>query len=106
MLHEVLEELDVPTSQIKYVCRGEMGPEIGLLDHVVICLRVPTSKTILELRAFTILEVERTIEACVQSVSCLAHVSCRSRASQAWTLPPSSPGFGLGSEYIEAGCSC
>ena len=27
MLHNVLEELGVPTEQIEYVCRGEPGPK-------------------------------------------------------------------------------
>ena len=37
LLCEVLEELGVPTEQIKYVCHGEVGPE-GLQGHIVIHL--------------------------------------------------------------------
>ena len=75
MLRDVIKELGVPTKRIEYVCLGELGPD-GLQGHIVIHLRVPTSETTLELHAFHELEVETSVEACVQSVShsALCHV--------------------------------
>jgi hypothetical protein len=51
MLYDILDELGVPTEQVEYVCRGKPRPD-GLQGHIVIHLRVPTSKTLLELQAF------------------------------------------------------
>ena len=68
ILYDILEELGVPTEQIKYVCRGEPGPD-GLQGHIVIHLRVPVSETLPELHAFNELKVKTSVEACVQSVS-------------------------------------
>ena len=51
MLYDVLEELGVPTEQVKYVYHGEPGPD-GLQGHIFIHLRVPMSETLLELHAF------------------------------------------------------
>ena len=51
MLYNVLEELGVPTKQVKYICHGEPGLD-GLLGHIVIHLRVPMGETLPELHAF------------------------------------------------------
>ena len=51
MLYDVLEELGVPTEWIRYVYRGELGPD-GLQGHIIIHLRVPTSETLPELHTF------------------------------------------------------
>ena len=37
MLHDVLEELGVPTKQIEYAYRGEPGPNV-LQGHIIIHL--------------------------------------------------------------------
>jgi hypothetical protein len=51
MLYDVLDELGVPTERIEYVCQGEPGPD-GLQGHIVVHLKVPTSKFMTELHAF------------------------------------------------------
>jgi len=78
MLLEVLTMLGVPTERIECFCRGEAGPAGGFQGHLVIHLRVPASETVPELRAFDDLDVEMSVEACIQSVcrTALRHV-CR-----------------------------
>ena len=50
MLYDILEELGVPTKQVKYVYRGEPRPN-DLQGHIIIHLRVPLSKTLPKLHA-------------------------------------------------------
>lgn len=69
ILREVLEELGVPAECLVYLCRGKPTPDGGLEGHVVINLKVPASETVPERHAFTELEVETSIDACVHSVS-------------------------------------
>jgi hypothetical protein len=71
ILYDVLDSLGVPTEQIKYVCRGEPGPD-GFKGHIMVHLKVPASKFVLVLRAFETLEVGNSIASCVQSVSRIA----------------------------------
>ena len=68
MLRDVLAELGVPIERIEYIYHGGLGPN-RLQGHIIIHLRVPTSETLLEVYAFNELEVETSVEACVQSVS-------------------------------------
>ena len=75
MLHDFLAKIGVTIDQIEYIYHGELGPN-RLQGHIVIHLRVPMSETLLELHVFNELEVETSVEACVQSVShsALCHV--------------------------------
>ena len=77
VLFDVLGTLGVHTDDVEYVCRGLPGPN-GLQGHTVIVLRVPASTTIPGLRAFRDMEVETSVDACVQAVcrTALRHV-CR-----------------------------
>jgi hypothetical protein len=68
ILYDVLDSLGIPTEKIKYVCRGEPGPD-GFKGHIVVHLKVPASEFIPVLCAFETLEVENPIASCVQSVS-------------------------------------
>jgi hypothetical protein len=71
MLYDVLDEVGVPTEQIEYVCQGEPGPD-GLQGHIIVHLKVLASEFMLKLHAFEELQVETSVAACVQSVSCSA----------------------------------
>ena len=51
ILYDVLEEVGVPTEQIEYVYRGDLGLN-GLQGHIIIHLKVPMGETLLELHAF------------------------------------------------------
>jgi len=69
MLYDVLTELGVPTEPIRYVCRGEAGPDGQLQGHIVINLTVPASATLPGVAAFQELSIETSVVNCVQAVT-------------------------------------
>jgi hypothetical protein len=78
ILYDVLDSLGIPTEKIKYVCRGEPGPD-GFKGHIVVHLTVPASEFVPVLRAFETLEVEKhrgirklALEACCNTMDKLA----------------------------------
>jgi len=76
MLYDVLIELGVPTEPIRYICRGEAGPDGQLQGHIVINLTVRASATLLGVAAFQELSIETSVANCVQAVTrqALCHV--------------------------------
>jgi predicted transcriptional regulator len=71
LLFDVLEHLGVQTQFATCVCRGEAAPG-GLKGHIVVDLRIPASTTHPDLPAFGKVEVETSVEACIQSVCRIA----------------------------------
>ena len=69
LLYDVLTELGVPTEPIRYVCRGEAGPDGQLQGHIVINLTVPASTTLPGVAAFQELSIETSVANCVQAVT-------------------------------------
>ena len=76
LLYDVLTELGVPTEPIRYVCRGEAGPDGQLQGHIVINLTVPASTTLPGVAAFQELAIETSVANCVQAATrqALRHV--------------------------------